>query len=127
MAEVKINMVAYKQLSNYVHDSQNLELMTLFALFLQEHADNLQIIKDKTDVDILMKDHYVHTPDIISYPAPKEEVGQKVWAWLLIKGEEKLMWYNSTTEKGYWRKGYEATNDEIKDFKFIRFATTFDL
>ncbi len=49
------------------------------------------------------------------------------WAWIQIGHTKKLVWVDNKTNKAYKADGYEKTWIEIKNFTFLRWATTFDL
>ena len=49
------------------------------------------------------------------------------WAYIEIDGERQMAAVDNKNGKAYKVNGYEWTWDEIINFKFIRWCTTFDL
>ena len=51
------------------------------------------------------------------------------WAWIIPNGSEdrKMCWVDNKTNQAFEADGYEKTTKEIKNFKFVRWCTNFDL
>lgn len=49
------------------------------------------------------------------------------WAYVYSDGDRIICFVNNKTMKAYMADGYEKTDIEIKEFKFDRWLTPFDL
>ena len=54
-------------------------------------------------------------------------IQSKKWAWIEVDGNRIMAWVDNITMVAYEADGYDETDIEIKEYKFIRWCTPHDL